>query len=52
MSRKGPPKGRGERRRENIARRIARKPAPMKNLTTKRGYAIYTRVSTDQGLCR
>src|SRR5271157_433756 len=50
-SRKGP-KGRGERWRENITRRIARKPAPMKNLTTKRGLrcAIYTRVSTDQGL--
>ncbi len=31
---------------------ITRKPAPMKNLTTKRGLrcAIYTRVSTDQGL--
>src|SRR5271169_4583483 len=51
-SRKGPPKRRGERRRENSAWRIARKPAPMKNLTTKRGLrcAIYTRVSTDQGL--
>src|SRR5271165_3291667 len=51
-SRKGPPKRRGERRRDNSAWRIARKPAPMKNLTTKRGLrcAIYTRVSTDQGL--
>src|SRR5271167_3029347 len=51
-SRKGPPKERGERRRDNSAWRIARKPAPMKNLTTKRGLrcAIYTRVSTDQGL--
>src|SRR5208337_4688801 len=49
---KGPPKGRGERRRENSPWRIARKLAPMKNLTTKRGLrcAIYTRVSTDQGL--
>ena len=42
----------GERRRENSAWRIARKPAPMKNLTIKRGLrcAIYARVSTDQGL--
>src|SRR5271157_3224912 len=32
-SRKGPPKRRGERRRDNSAWRIARKPAPMKNLT-------------------
>src|SRR5271166_2545794 len=50
-SRKGPPKGRGERLRENSAWRTARKPASMKNLTTKRGLrcAIYTRVSTDQG---
>src|SRR5271157_530059 len=49
---KGPPKGRGQRRRENSPWRIARKLAPMKNLTTKRGLrcAIYTRVSTDQGL--
>src|SRR5271157_2217282 len=51
-SRKGPPKGRGERRRESSAWRIAGQPASMKNLTTKRGLrcAIYTRVSTDQGL--
>src|SRR5271166_3094227 len=51
-ARKGPQKERGERRRGNSAWRIARKPAPMKNLTTKRGLrcAIYTRVSTDQGL--
>ncbi len=51
-SRKGPPKGRGERLRDNSAWRVARKPAPMKNLTTKRALrcAIYTRVSTDQGL--
>src|SRR5208282_348899 len=51
-SRKGPPKGQGERRRDKSVWRIARKPAPMKNLTTKRGLrcAIYTRVSTDQGL--
>src|SRR5271165_184869 len=34
-SRKGPPKRRGERRRDNSAWRIARKPAPMKNLPTK-----------------
>src|SRR5271157_1380349 len=47
-SEKGPPKGRGQRRRENRAWRIARKLAPVKNLTSKRGLrcAIYTRVST------
>src|SRR5271166_5481663 len=39
-SRKGPPKRRGERRRDNSAWRIARKPAPMKNLTTRRGFAV------------
>src|SRR5208337_2866019 len=49
---KGPPKGQGESRRDNSVWRIARKPAPMKNLATKQGLrcAIYTRVSTDQGL--
>src|SRR5271166_968970 len=51
-SEKGPPKGRGQRRRENSPWRIARKLVPVKNLTSKRGLrcAIYTRVSTDQGL--
>src|SRR5208337_4709651 len=48
----GPPKKQGRDRSDNSAGRFVWRPATMNAQTTKRGLrcAIYTRVSTDQGL--